>query len=433
MGKVTGDVTGHAGQAAAGDAQGVVDHFFRHESGKLVATLTRIFGLHNLELAEDVVQDALHRALEVWKLKGIPENPSAWLTRVARNRAIDLIRKDGGRRSFAPDLDTLQGWTLSYTVDAHFDASEIHDDQLRMMFACCHPRIPAPAQIAIILKVLCGFSVAEIARAFLATPASIEKRITRARSVMKKTPGLPEVSGQSAIRDRLPAVQAALYLLFNDGYHGSHPERAIRDDLCREAIRLAILLAEHPATGDDSDALVALMCFHASRLAARIDDAHHLVLLADQDRSAWDHNLIARGAHYLTRSGVPDPPSAWQLEAAIAGEHCMAPDFAATRWDRILGLYDRLLALRPSPVVALNRAIALAEVEGPAAGLAALQALAEQGQLATYPFLPAAMGELCRRLGRDQEASAHFEAAGSLARNPQEREVFRRKAGCRAG
>src|SRR5258706_14757989 len=264
----------------------------------MLAALTRILGTHNLPLAEDVVQDVLVQALEVWKFHPPPDNPAAWLMRTARNRAIDLIRRERTRRRFAPDLQHFldSEWLLVPTVEAHL-GGEIKDDLLRMMFSCCPPSLPAEAQVALILKILCGFSVAEIASAFLSTPAAIEKQLQRGKKILQESPSLFETT---RLEQRMESVHEALYLLFNEGYHGSR--EPVREELCHEAIRLAVLLAEHPAGAGRTDALVALMCFHAARLPARVDDGGCLVLLEAQDRSRWDRALIARGWQYLKRS-----------------------------------------------------------------------------------------------------------------------------------
>src|ERR1700676_1456530 len=224
------------------------EHLFRREAGRLVATLTRIFGVHNLALAEDVVQDAFCRALEVWKFRGVPENPSAWLMAVAKNRALDVLRRERSARTFAPELGRLleSEWTLAPVVEEMFRANAIKDDQLRMMFSCCHPRLPEEAQVALVLHILCGFSVSEIASAFVSSHAAIEKRIMRAKKVLASSKKLFDVTSAAEFSARLPAVHRALYLLFNEGYHGASPETVVRSELCREAMRLTAILLDHP-------------------------------------------------------------------------------------------------------------------------------------------------------------------------------------------
>src|SRR5262245_60696561 len=266
------------------------DHLFRREAGRMVAALTRIFGLHHLALAEDAVQDAFCRAVEVWRLRGVPENPSAWLMATAKHRAIDLLRRERTARTFAPELGRLfeSEAALAPAFDALFEASAIQDDQLRMIFSCCHPRLREEAQVALVLHILCGFSVDEIASAFLSSHAAVEKRITRAKKVLAGSKRLFELT-DADFPARLSAVHRALYLLFNEGYHGASPEAAVRVELCQEAMRLAGMLLEHPASATPaSHALCALMCLDAARLPARVDASGNLTSLYDQDRSRWD-------------------------------------------------------------------------------------------------------------------------------------------------
>src|SRR5262250_2742015 len=273
------------------------DHLFRREAGRMVATLTRIFGVHNLALAEDVVQDAFCRALEVWKFRGMPENPAAWLMTTAKNRALDVLRRERTARTFAPELGRLlkSEWTLAPTLEEQFGPTAIKDDQLRMMFSCCHPRLPEEAQVALVLHILCGFSVDEIAGAFVSSHAAIEKRITRSKKVLAKSKRLFDVSCAGDFARRLPAVQRALYLLFNEGYHGASPESAVRSDLCHESVRLTSMLLKHPLGATPSTyALAALMSLNAARLPARVVSGN-LTVLAEQDRSHFDQSLAEEG------------------------------------------------------------------------------------------------------------------------------------------
>ena len=286
------------------------EHLFRREAGRMVATLTRIFGVHNLGLAEDVVQDAFCRALEVWKFRGMPENPSAWLMATAKNRALDVLRRERTARTFAPELGRLleSEWTLAPTVEELFEANAIKDDQLRMMFSCCHPRLPEEAQVALVLHILCGFSVGEIAGAFVSSHAAIEKRITRGKKALAASKRLFDIVDAADFAARLPSVHRALYLLFNEGYHGASPESAVRVELCHEAIRLVALLLQHPlAATPATHALAALLCLHAARLPARIDAAGNLSSLFDQDRSRWDQDLVTEGQ--ILRPRVMNSPS----------------------------------------------------------------------------------------------------------------------------
>lgn len=388
----------------------------------MVAALTRIFGVHNLTLAEDVVQDAFCRALEVWKVRGVPQNPGAWLMTTAKHRALDIIRRERTARTYAPELGRLleTEWTIAPIVDEAFAAHIIRDEQLRMMFSCCHPRLPEEAQVALILNILCGFGAHEIASAFLTGRAATEKRISRGKKVLASAKRLFDLAGDE-FTARLSAVRRALYLLFNEGYHGASGESAVRTELCTEAIRLTVLLREYPpAATPETDALAALMCLHGARLPARFDSAGDLHPLFDQDRSRWDRRLIAEGLALLERSATGHDVTAYHVEAAIAGAHVSAPTADETDWTLIVSLYDRLMTISPSPVVALNRAIAIAERDGADQGIEALHAIADRERLDSYPFYPAAMGEMELRRGNHDAARAHFTAALALARNPTE-------------
>ena len=395
----------------------------------MVAALTRIFGVHNLALAEDVVQDAFCRALELWRVRGIPENPSAWLMTVARNRALDVVRRQKTARPFAPDITRLleTEWTLVTVVDEAFGAHTIRDEQLRMMFSCCHPRVPEEAQIALVLNILCGFGAGEISSAFLTGRAAIEKRISRGKKILAASRRLFDLA-DAEFTSRLSAVRRALYLLFNEGYHGASAQSAVRAELCSEAIRLIVLLLEHPpAATPETHALAALMHFGAARLPARLDESGDLNPLSDQDRARWDSRLVEQGFAFLDRSAVGRELTAYHLEAAIAAIHVTAASVDDTDWGTIVELYDRLMAVAPSPVVSLNRAIAIGQHEGADRGLEELQSIPDRDRLRTYPFLPAAFGEFELRRGRREAAREHFAAALDLARNPTERRFLERR------
>jgi RNA polymerase sigma factor (sigma-70 family) len=413
------------------------DHLFRRESGRMIAALTRVFGVHNLALAEDVVQEAFCRALESWRIRGMPENPSAWLMAIAKNCALDVLRRERTARTFAPELGRLleSEWTLAPVVEELFSANAIKDDLLRMMFSCCHPRLPEEAQVALVLHILCGFSVAEIASAFVATNAAIEKRITRAKKTLAQSKRLFDVAAAAQFSERLPAVQRALYLLFNEGYHGASPEAAVRAELCREAMRLAGVLLEHPLGATPATyALAALMCLNAARLPGRVDASGHLISLLEQDRSQWDQALVAEGLKLLDLSATGSELTGYHIEAAIASVHACAPRTEDTNWEGIVSLYDTLMMLRPSPIVALNRAIAVAQDEGAERGLEEIRAITNRERLAGYPFYSAALGELEFRRGKYETAREHFQAARSLARNRMERQFFDRRVGaCEQG
>ena len=405
------------------------EHLFRHEAGRMTASLTRLFGVQNLALVEDVVQDAFCRALEVWKLRGVPANPSAWLMTTARNRALDMIRRERTARTFAPDVTRLleTEWTAAAVVAEAFSGDVVLGEQLRMMFSCCHPDLAEPAQIALILNILCGFAAPEIAAAFLTGRAAIEKRIARGKRLLAGSSTLFDLS-DADFAARLSAVHRALYLLFNEGYHGASTHGAVRAELCDEAMRLTALLREHRATRTPATfALSALMALHAARLPARIDAAGELQSLWEQDRSAWNHALIAEGEELLDRSAAGDELTAYHVEAAIAAVHAAAPTVAGTDWNAIVTLYDRLMEIAPSAVVALNRAIAIAQRDGPDQGIEAIERIADRERLGAYPFFPAALGELERRRGNVGEARTYFGQALRLARSDAERRYIERR------
>ena len=407
----------------------LTEHLFRRESGRLVAALTRIFGVHNLTVAEDVVQDAFCRALEVWKVRGVPENPAAWLMSVAKHRALDVVRRERTARVFAPEVGRMleSEWTLVPAIDEAFTGSAIRDEQLRMMFSCCHPRLPEEVQVALVLNILCGFGAGEIASAFLTSRAALEKRIARGKKVLAASKRLFDLEDEAFV-PRLSAVRRALYLLFNEGYHSNSAETAVRADLCGEAIRLTTLLLEWPqAALPETFALAALMCLYAARIPTRLDAAGDLSSLLDQERSRWDRGLIQRGLSLLDRSATGPAVSAYHIEAAIAAAHATAPSVKETNWAAIVGLYDRLMAVAPSPVVALSRAVAIGQRDGPDGGLEALRTIPDPARLRRYPFYPAAMGELELKRGNLNAAQRHFTSAAALARNPLERRYLQKR------
>jgi RNA polymerase sigma factor (sigma-70 family) len=405
------------------------EHLFRREAGRMVATLVRIFGVHNLALPEDVVQDAFCRALEVWKFRDPPENPSVWLMTTAKNRALDVLRRDRTARTFRPELGRLleNERTLAPAVEELFHAHAIKDDVLRMMFSCCHPRLSEDAQVTLVLHILCGFSVDEVASAFVTGRAAIEKRITCAKKVLAASKRLFDLS-RADVSSRIPAVQRALYLLFNEGYHGASPESAVRVELCREAMRLLRVLMEHPlAASPITHALAALMCFDAARLPARVDSSGELSSLFEQDRSRWDSALVEEGQRLLELSAQGLELTEYHVEAAIASVHARAHRIEDTDWGTIVYLYDMLMTIRPSPVVALNRAIAIGQREGPERGLEEIRTIVGRDRLASYPFYHAALGEFEFSSGRVEIAREHFRTAQEFARNPMERQFLERR------
>jgi len=405
------------------------DHLFRRESGRLVAALTRVLGIHNLALAEGVVQDAFCRAIEVWPFRGIPDNPGAWLMATARNRAIDVLRRERRARTFAPELGRLleSEWSLVPLVDEALAGTAIKDDVLRMMFSCCHPRLREDVQIALVLHLLCGFGIDETAAAFLSTEAAMHKRLSRGKKVLATSKRLFDLT-DAEFTSRLSAVQRALYLLFNEGYHGASAESAVRAELCHEAIRQVMLLIDHPLTASPASyALGALMHLHAARLPARLDADGNLSSLVEQDRSRWDAHLIDAGLRLLDQSARGGEVTEYHVEAAIAALHAKAARVKDTDWNRIVGLYDVLMTLRPSPVVALNRAIAVAERDGAQRGLDEIQSIDDVERMADYPFYYAALGELEHRCNRQNLARAHFQDALARARNPTEQRFLQQR------
>ena len=407
----------------------IEDHFFRHEFGRIVATLTRLFGVGNIALAEDVTQDAFCRAVETWRLRGLPKNPSAWLMTTAKNRALDILRRQRTARAAEPGLTRFleSEWTLVPAVEAAFSVCAVKDSQLRMMFSCCHPDLSEEAQIALILHILCGFSVKEIAQAFVSGHAAVEKRITRAKKILAGSAKLFDLA-DADFPSRLSSVQQALYLLFNQGYHGSSSETAVRMELCREAMRLMDMIIDQPAlVTPQTYALAALMHLNAARMPARLDGSGNLVSFFEQDRSLWDHALIAEGQALLDLSASGTELTKYHLEAAIASMHTRAPKTEDTDWKEIVLLYDMLMAIHPSPVIALNRAIAIAQLAGPERGLQEIRLIHDLDRLSSYPFYPATLGDLELRRGNYPAAEAHFSTALSLARNPTERNFLQRR------
>jgi RNA polymerase sigma factor (sigma-70 family) len=419
-----------------GDADAVnhlVDHLFRREAGRIASRLTRIFGAHRLDVVEDAVQYALLQALQHWPYQGVPGNTHAWLVRVASNRALDVVRGEKKLRSFDADdelvlAEEIEALPAASAQDQLKFAGEVNDEQLALMFVCCHPALPAPASVALTLKVVCGFGVTEIARAFLTNDAAISQRLVRAKRLIREQEIGFEVPGPPALPERLDPVLEVLYLFFAEGYAPTAGDRLIKEDLCAEAIRLTQLLCANPATSrPECHALLALMLFQAARFASRTDAAGDLLLLQEQDRSRWDRSMISLGLLHLERAAAGDRLTPYHLQAEIAAIHIATAHPDATPWHRILELYDLLQELQPTAVVQLNRAIALGKVDGPAAGLAALEAIEPDSRLERYPFLPAAEGEFLRCLGRFGAAAERFERALELARTEPERRFIGRK------
>ncbi|MDQ6631984.1 MAG: sigma-70 family RNA polymerase sigma factor [Verrucomicrobiota bacterium] len=404
------------------EASQIVEHLFRHEAAKMVATLTRIFGIEHLALAEDVVQEALIKALQTWPFYGVPKNPAAWIMRASRNLALDVVRREKVFREKEAEIIHLMERPDSRADDAIFAEQEIADDCLRMMFVCCHPLIPAEAQVALALKTLCGFSITEISRAFLTTEAAIAKRLTRAKQKIREARIPFEIPGREELTRRLDGVLQSLYLLFNEGYKASGGEKLVREEICYEAIRLTGLLVEHPAGHQPkTHALLALILLNAARIPARVDYEGNLLRLKEQDRTRWDQPMIARRMFHFAQSASGKEITEYHLQAGIAACHFAAKDYESTDWKQILSYYNRLVEFDNSPVVALNRAIVVAHIHGAQAGLDAVAAIADLEKLNSYYLLYAVLGEFEARLNHLQTAAGHFQKAQQLAEIKSER------------
>jgi RNA polymerase sigma factor (sigma-70 family) len=417
----------------------LVDHLFRQEFGRMVSRLARILGAPRLAMAEDAVQYAMLQALQLWPYQGAPEYPQAWLAKVAYHRALDVLKNERRLRFFDDEKEIAlrnQLEELQTTVSAEplRFSQEVADERLALIFVCCHPALPRAASVALTLKVVCGFGVAEIARAFLSTETAITQRLVRAKRMIRDEALRCEVPAPEDLEERLDAVLEVLYLLFTEGYAATAGDHLIKDELCAEAIRLADSLAENSATAlPECHALLALMLFQAARLPARTDALGDLLLLEEQDRSLWDKSRIHLGLLHLELGARGDKLSAYHLQAEIAAMHSTTEHFTLTNWKSILALYDLLREKQPTPVVLINRAVAVAQIQGPVAGLNALKAIPVDGQLERYPFLHAAEGEFHRRLGHSTEAEIAFQRALDFARTePQRRFLVRRLAEMRA-
>ncbi len=390
---------------------------FRAESGRSVANLVRLFG--SIDIAEEAVQDAFAVALERWPADGLPPNPGAWITTTARNRAIDRLRRESSRHDRHAQAALLQ------EADEPIEpVGPVSDDRLRLIFTCCHPALAPEAQVALTLRLLGGLQTPEIARAFLVQEATMAARITRAKKKIAGAKIPYRVPGDAELPDRLKPVLAVVYLIFNEGYTASSGDDLIREDLCAEAIRLARLLAELMPDEAEVLGLLALLLLTESRREARTAADGSLVLLPDQDRARWDRDLIAEGQALVRACLRRNQPGRYQIQAAINAVHSDSPTAADTDWGQILALYDQLLAVSPTPVVALNRAVALAEVKGPAAALAAVDDL----DLPDYHLFHATRADLLTRLGRDSQAADAYDAALSRASNAAERSFLEGRA-----
>ena len=397
---------------------GLVEHLFRTEYGRIVAILTRLFGTTGIQLAEDVAQEALIAALNTWGTEGVPTNPSGWLIQVAKRKALNVLKRDQMIRDHhtRPELSRI---TSAESSDIYLD-SEIEDNQLRMIFTCCHPSLSTESQIALTLKTLGGFGVSQVANALVVSTSTINKRLYRAKQTIRDSDLPFLIPSGSELQSRLEVVVRTLYLIFNEGYLATTGDSLVQKDLCLEAIRLCSLLTDKFPDQRQLHALLALMCLHSSRLDARIDDGGGIVLFAEQDRSMWDRDLINTGMVALQTAMGGQTLTPYHLEAAIAAQHAMAPNFDSTDWLAIQKNYHLLIALNPSPIIELNLAIIESRINGIEASLQKLIALEESGKLADYHLLPATQGMLCFELNDYPMAMHYFEK--SLRINPSSRE-----------
>ncbi len=409
----------------------LIEELSRHQTGRIVSVLTRIFGSDHLEMAEDVVQDSLIEALDQWKENGAPDNPTAWLFRVAKNKALNILNREKYKQEYSTEVaHFLQSdWTAEPALNHLFSEEEIQDDQLRMIFTCCHPAISPDSQIALALKTLCGFSIPEIAKGFLTTEENINKRLVRARQKIREDKIPFEVPEGKDLEKRQAAVLETIYLLFNEGYSASKGNELIRYELCEEAIRLAQMLGNDKAIRQKGNvyALLSLMFLNASRFQARQDGEGNLLTMAEQDRSLWDRQMQGVGLRYLQRSTETGDLSIYLILATISANYCVAPDYESTDWKNILSLYDSLIQLDSSPLILLNRAISLAKVEGPKKALAELERIKDLPSIKSYHLFYSTQAEFYKQLNDMANAANSLERAIELAPLPAEKDLLEKK------
>ena len=414
---------------SASSSHQLVDHLFRHEAGRMTAVLTRIFGTENLCVVEDVVQDAFVKAVQTWSFKGVPENPAGWLMTVARNKALDIVRRNHNFRHISRELASQLEQVTEQQIEQLFLDHEIADSQLRMIFACCHPALNEGDQVAMTLKIVSGFSVAEIAKALLMQEAAIQKRLYRARKALEENNIPLEIPSGPALEARLDIVLLVIYLLFNEGYNSQKSDELIRKDLCVEAMRLCYLLTEHAAGKKPVVfALLSLMCFQASRFDSRMENGDTIILLQYQDRSRWDQDLIAKGYQFLNHSAQGSQLTVYHIESAIAAEHALAPGFDTTNWVRMLKLYDLLAMHKPTPPVLLNRAVVKAQLELYGQSLEDIRNIKNiDGLLASQYIYSAVLGDIYLRAGEKAHAKQYLTMAMEMTQSIAEKKLIAQK------
>lgn len=408
-----------------------IDHLFRQESGKMIAVLVHIFGSQHLELAEDVVQNTLLKAMEVWKYKGIPPNPEAWLHRVAKNNVIDVLRREKRKESidFTEPNHQLLGseYSLHYAVDHFWEENKIKDDFLAMMFAACKPGISPEMQVTFILKILCGFSTKEIAKAFITSESIISKRLYRTKEYFRQNKVRP-IFEEENLEERLQVVLSVIYLIFNEGYHSSNSNQFIQYQLIEQALFLGKSLLDRPKTQlPEIYALMALMCFHASRAESRMDEKGNIILLEDQDRSKWDQELIAIGTKYLQHAALGNTISNYHYEAFIALEHCKAKSLKETNWKAIYQYYEQILHASFDPIVYLNQCLVLLEWKGSKEALMALKRVGQNKTLNRYYLYHSALSEIYSRMNQKKKAIEYLSQSLELAPSKSEKRLLKEK------
>lgn len=408
----------------------IVDHLFRQESGRMVSILTCIFGYRNIELAEDVVQEAFMKALVDWEESGIPSNPSGWLMQVAKNKAIDVIRRNKFYYNFAPDLNPLlkSEYSNAVVMEEMFTEEEINDSRLRMIFTCCHPDLSQEMQIALTLRTVSGFGIPEIAKALLTTKDAVNKSLFRAKKTIRESQINFEIPAGNQLKIRLDSVLSVIYLIFNEGYN-SIGDKLIRKDICSEAINLALILSTHNYLHNpEVDALLSLMYFQSARFDSRVDNYDNIILLNDQDRTRWSYDLINTGFYYFRRSASGENLSVYHIESAIAAQHILAPSCKETDWKYILELYDKLLILKRTPIVRLNRTVVICRVHNPVKAIEEIMSIDNLGHhLKTNYLFSAILGEFYSELGNKEKSKEYFQTAYKLTSSHAERKLLYRK------